>query len=475
MTIADLALAVLLIGLLLLCGKLIRYWLKPLRKLYLPSSIVAGVIGLLLGPQVFGALVARFSDEAMAFDDGLWPEPVREVWASLPGILISVVFAGLFLGKTIPGFRAIWKRAGPMVAHGQTMAWGQYVVGITLAVVLLVPVWSIDPMSGALIEIGFEGGHGTAAGLAGTFRELGFESGADLALGLATVGVVMGVLLGTGLINWGVWRGHIDPPDHGGDAAEEKDLSEHESREEEEEVPRGLREKATDPMSIHIGLVALAIGIGWLLLEGLVRLESALLVPLGWPELMTHIPLFPLAMIGGVIVQVAAMRTGMDAPINRAQINRISNTALDVLIVAALSTLSLAAIGEYIWAFLILAVAGVAWNLFGFLVLAPRMFPENWVQNGLANFGQGIGMTVVGLLLVRMADPSGKTKAMEAFGYKQLLFEPVVGGGIFTAASLPLIAEFGAVPVLIGVSVLMVGWLVFGLIVFRPERSSGGD
>lgn len=474
MTIADLALALLLIGLLLLCGKLIRYWAKPLRKLYLPSSIVAGVIGLLLGPQVLGALIARFSDEETALADGLWPEPVREIWSSLPGILISVVFAGLFLGKTIPGFRAIWRRAGPIVSHGQVIAWGQYVVGIGLAVALLVPVWSIDPMSGALIEIGFEGGHGTAAGLADTFRELGFESGADLALGLATIGVVMGVLLGTGLINWGVWRGHIDPPDRAGDEAGQTDLSEHESR-EGEDVPRAFRDKATDPMSIHIGLIALAIGVGWLMLEGLIRLESALLVPLGWPELMGHLPLFPLAMIGGVIVQIVAMRTGMDAPINRAQINRISNTALDVLIVAALSTLSLAAIGEHIWPFLILAIAGIAWNVIAFLLLAPRMFPKHWFENGLANFGQGIGMTVVGLLLVRMADPSGKSNAKEAFGYKQLLFGPVVGGGIFTAASLPLIAEFGPVPVLIGVSILMVGWLVFGLIVFRPERSSGGD
>ena len=51
----------------------------------------------------------------------------------------------------------------------------------------------------------------------------------------------------------------------------------------------------------------------------------------------------------------------------------------------------------------------------------------------------------------------------------------MVGGGLFTAASLPLIAEFGPVPVLIGVSVLMVGWLVLGLTVFGPSRSSSEE
>jgi len=467
MPLDDIALALVFIGLLLLAGKLIRRWMKPLQKIYLPSSIIAGMLGLLLGPQVLGGLIQRIMGDEAALAEGLWSDPIRDVWQALPGLLISVVFAGLFLGKIIPGMRAIWHRSGPMIAHGQAMAWGQYVVGILLAIFLLGPIWNIDPMSGALIEIGFEGGHGTAAGLSDTFRQLGFEHGADLALGLATVGVVVGVLLGTVLINWGIWRGHITAPDasvHKQDGTDE--LSEHEAREKQR---RQLRDKAIDPMSIHAGLIALAIVVGWVILEGLIRLESTLLVPMGWPELMPHIPLFPIAMLGGVIVQVIAMRIGFARFIDRAQINRMSNTALDVLIVAALATLSLATIGAYIWPFVILAVAGVGWNLVGFLVLAPRMFPENWFQNGLANFGQGIGMTVIGLLLVRMSDPEGKTKAMEAFGYKQLLFEPVVGGGLFTAASLPLIAQFGPVPVLIGVTILMIGWLLFGLIHFRKR------
>jgi len=144
--------------------------------------------------------------------DGLWNEAVLDAWAAKPGLLISVVFATLFLGKTLAPPREIWQKAGPMVVHGQTLAWGQYVVGLTLVLLVLRPWTGEDPMAGALIEIGFEGGHGTAAGLGDTFRELGFESGVGLALGLATVGVVSGVFLGTLLINWAVWRGHLEPP-----------------------------------------------------------------------------------------------------------------------------------------------------------------------------------------------------------------------------------------------------------------------
>ncbi len=76
-------------------------------------------------------------------------------------------------------------------------------IGLLLAVLLLVPFLGQDPMVGALIEVGFEGGHGTAAGLGTTFTDLGFPEGQDLVLGLATVGVVSGVVVGIALINWG--------------------------------------------------------------------------------------------------------------------------------------------------------------------------------------------------------------------------------------------------------------------------------
>jgi len=464
MNLSDVFTALLWICLLILLAKLIRRRVRVLKSLFLPSSIIAGALALLAGPQVLGRMVS--GDGPLA--GGVWSDGVLDVWSSLPGLLISVVFATLFLGKSMPNPRQIWRQAGPMVCHGQSLAWGQYVVGIGLVLVLLTPVWDFNPLGGALIEIGFEGGHGTAAGLAETFRELGFEDGADLALGLATVGVVMGVVLGTLAINWAVWRGHIERPDKPLDEDEEELLAEHEGR-EETPLDERFEDRSIEPLSIHLGFVALAVAVGWLLLELMVRAEAVLLVPLGWPELMRHIPLFPLAMIGGVLVQLLGGRVGFAKLIDRGLMNRISGTALDVLIVAALGALSLEAIGANAAPFAILMMGGIMWNLFGFFVVARMMFPRDWVPNGLANFGQGMGMTVVGLLLVRMSDPRGRSGAMESFGYKQLLFEPVVGGGLFTAASLPLIHQFGALPVFIGVTVVMAFWLVLGFRLFRKS------
>lgn len=446
MQLTDIFVAMLLMGILVLLAQGAHSKLPFLRRYFIPTSVVAGLLGLLLGPQVVGE------------DLSLWPEATTEVWAGLPEILISVVFACLFLGKKLATPRQIWRMAGPMVAHGQTLAWGQYVVGLTLALLILTPLFGVSPLSGAVIEIGFEGGHGTSAGLAETFAELGFESGADLALGLATIGIVAGVLLGTLLVNWGRHKGLI----------KEHEIAPEEPKKQSQDLASGSLMEA---LTLHLAFVALAVALGWLLLQGLVRIESYTWNQQGdGLELMGHMPLFPLAMLGGVLIQLLLTRIGKGDLLDSGLISRISGTSLDILIVAAIATLSLSTVAEYIWPFLILALAGISWCLFGFLLLAPRIFPRDWLPMGLADFGQSIGMTVVGLLLVRMADPFNKTGVLESFGYKQLLFEPFVGGGVVTAMSLPMIYYFGALPVLLVCAAIMLFWLCIGLFVFGPEK-----
>jgi glutamate:Na+ symporter, ESS family len=468
-TVSDVLLALLVAGLLLVAAKLLRRAVPLFRSLFLPASVIAGGLGLVLGPQVLGRAAALLG-LSEAWHGGALPGQVLEVWARLPSLLISVVFAALFIGKAIPGVRAIWRIAGPQVALGQAIAWGQYVAGLGLALLLLTPVFGLDPIAGALVEIGFEGGHGTAAGLADTFAAFGFPEGADLALGLATVGLVAGVLLGTVLVNWGVRTGRMTLSE-GGDpvgaarGATDDDLDDLDDRER----VLGQEQQTTDPLSIHVGYVAVAISLGWLLQQGLAWLERAAWGRDGGLELLVHLPLFPLAMLGGVALQVVLDATGRGSLVDRKLMNRLSGLALDLIIVAALATLSLEALGGNLAPFVALALVGIGWNVLAYLVLAPRIIPEHGYERGLGDFGQSMGMTVTGLLLLRIADPRNRSGGLEAFGYKQLLFEPVVGGGLFTAASIPLIAQFGPLPILLFTGALTAFWVVFGLRSFGPR------
>ncbi|QVQ52680.1 sodium:glutamate symporter [Spiractinospora alimapuensis] len=468
MTAEAIGLAVLLLGMLLLLAKLIRIRWRLSQRLFIPSSLIAGGLALLLGPEVLGRVMSWFGVEWFA-DGGVFTANIIDVWSAIPGLLISVVFAALFLGFRLPKLSEAGRLAGPQVAFGITLGSGQYVIGLLLALLVLTPVFGLPPMSGALIEIGFEGGHGTAAGMGGTFEELGFAEGQDLALGLATVGLLSGIILGIILVNWGVRRGHTAALslDSGPSVSEQRGIVERQQRSAAAILT--VRPSSVEPLALHFGLIALAVGIGQLMLWGLQSLERLL-----WAdrvEIFAFVPLFPLAMLGGVVVQFAIERFDRAEVVDRLMVERIQGFALDALIIAALGSLSLTAIADNLGPFVILALAGILWCVGAFLFLAPRMLPDYWFERGIADTGQSMGVTATGLILLRIADPELKTPAYQAFGYKQLILEPFFGGGLITAASLPLIAGFGPAPFLIGMSVLLVVSLLVGLLYLGRMRA----
>ncbi|MDX1633741.1 MAG: hypothetical protein R3280_03835 [Marinobacter sp.] len=73
-----------------------------------------------------------------------------------------------------------------------------------------------------------------------------------------------------------------------------------------------------------------------------------------------------------------------------------------------------------------------------------------------------LGLLLGSQVLGRLADPEHRSPALEAFGYKQLLFEPIVAGGLFTAVSVPLIFQFGPWPVLLLAAALTLSWGLLG-------------
>ena len=83
-------------------------------------------------------------------------------------------------------------------------------------------------------------------------------------------------------------------------------------------------------------------------------------------------------------------------------------------------------------------VLGLLANVLCLLYLSPVMCPSFWFENGICCFGQGTGVTAAGLMLLRMVDPEGRTGVPRAFGYKQPVHAALMGGGVVTAAWIPL-------------------------------------
>lgn len=443
----------------LVLGKLLRSLCPLLQKLYLPSSVIGGLLGLLV-ISCFPNLIPANWVHAMKL---------------MPGFLINIVFASLFLGKATPGIKKVFQLALPQLCCGQLLAWGQYVLGLGLTALLLMPIFGVAPAFGNLLEIGFQGGHGTVGGMSESMIQYNWADGIALGYTVATVGMILGVVVGIILINWAVRKGYVD---HARDA-KSADKADQMGIYKPESAPDAGRQTvqadSIDSLAWHIALIGLAILIGWGILEGLLAAEKLIRGTADGGEGIIYFfkafPLFPLCMIGGLLLQKGATKLKLDYLIDHGQMQRLAGASLDFLVVSAIATIQLSVVTANWLPLLILVLSGLVWSVVMLLWFAPKLFKEDWFERGIAEFGQSLGVTATGLLLLRSVDPEGKSNAHESFGYKQLLHEPIMGGGLWTAMALPLVFTQGVLPCLALCCVVFFFWLLIARGIMKKNRT----
>lgn len=426
------------------------------RKFYLPTALISGLILLALGPQIMGQFNPEFQLSGAFYN----------VWKGVPKVLINVVFACLFIAHPMMPIKKIWKVAGPQVAFGQMLAWGQYLVAGLVTMLVLIPIFKMPEVTAAILEISFEGGHGTVAGMSEVFSKFNFESGQDVANGLATASLVSSLFFGLILIHWAKKRGQLKP---GGvvKIARNKVYYQKIIHDLHKKGVR-LRDYLTfGRVATNLTIVAAGVGMGFLLHAGLSQLEDLTWARVG-VRVMPFLPHFTFCMVGGIMVGEFVRKIGIK--ISRTVVDLVSAIALSGLIMTAIGTMNLSFLGSDFAVFAILYLAGTIWLLGCFVLLARKMFAEYWFQNAIISFGQSMGMTATGLLFAQMVDPKNRTNAVESFGYKQLLFEPLMGGGIVTALSMPIISIVGLPIFTLICGVITFTWMLAGLFYFGRKR-----
>ena len=154
-------------------------------------------------------------------------------------------------------------------------------------------------------------------------------------------------------------------------------------------------------------------------------------------------PLFPFTFPAAVLVQLCARRYDFEWAVNRRAVEGLGGMAIDGVIICAVGTLSLGAIGANVGPLLILAAASIAWSVFLALVIGRRVFPQHWFEHSIAEFGESQGMLACGFVMVDMVDPSRQTDVVRGYSYRQIITRPILGGGFMTALAVPLIDRFG--------------------------------
>ena len=411
-----LALALTCLSLILAVGRALGARLQ-LRLWGIPEALLAGLLGLLLAPG--GPLP-------------LLPPEVMQLWADLPLVLLTLVFGSLLLGKPLPKLEGLWRPVSGQVSLALVLAFGQYVVG-GLAVLLVLQPWlGVSPVMACLIEGAYEGGHGSAAAMGPSYAALGFPGGQALGLAMATVGLLSSTLVGGLVVVLARSRGWLLADAPGSAASESASAASGDS---------GGAMAWAAAWAVNLALVGLAVLTGVGLLGGLRWLTAGL--GDGVASVVDALPVFPLAIVGSLLVRLALERSGKAHWASSVVQGQVGTLSADLLITAATAGLDLALLKADWLPLTVLALGGLVWNLAVTLLLAPRLLPADWFERAVIEFGQATGVAASGLLLLRMADPDDRSDALPAFSIKQLMLQPFLAGGVVTVVAPLAVAGWG--------------------------------
>ncbi len=403
----------LVIGFLLIFGRRLKFAIQ-LERFGLPIAVICGILGILIGPYgIFNLLTKETT--------AIWEESLTP--------LLSIVFATLMLGRSIPDLKGLIKPIGNQFLLALALGFGQFFVGGLVVKYLLPESINVNPLMGCLIEVGFEGGHGAAAIIGNSFSKLGFPEGLDLGLAMATMGLLSSSLIGSLFI----LLGKIFKITNQTEFIENKNFKDFKFK---INIYDDLR-----TLLVNLGFVGLAILIGVLFIKT-IRLSSIIFGDFS-KEVINSLPVFPLILIGSLLIRYVLEKTEKTALISQILQREMAILSTDLLIFSAMASLNLSIVMNNISIILLLTIFGLFWNIFCIAFFAYFVFDDFWFEKGLVEFGNSTGVVASGLLLLRLADPNNLSKTLPIFTSKQLFAQLLLSGGFFTVLSPFLLSRIG--------------------------------
>ena len=165
------------ISLLMVIGNVLRYQVKFIfQDLLLPAPVTAGLIGLLLGPNVLGLI------------------PFSASLGDYTTVLIAIVFASMAYSMQLGG--SVRRGARNMWAYSTTMFTSQWGLFTLLGIFLFMPLFNTPNWFGMMLPVGFTGGFGTAAAVGSSLEEIGGDGASSIGFTSATVGTLAAIVGG---------------------------------------------------------------------------------------------------------------------------------------------------------------------------------------------------------------------------------------------------------------------------------------
>ena len=416
-----------LIGALLAVGTLARAVITPLQTLMIPASVIAGILGLALGPNGLGWL------------------PFSSQLGTYGSILIVIVFVCIALTDDFD-VRKIGRPVGAFASYGVLIYSSQVAIGALVTLVLLQPLFDAPDSFAALLFAGWAGGFGSAAAVGQAYAANGDATVTSLAYTSATVGMIVGVVGGIIQAKIGAQRGHAREFAGLTSIPEELRTGVLNQVEERPVIGRHTFSAASvESLAFQVGVVAMIAAAA----HGVVSWITAV-----WPSVVGEdgpqliIPAFAIAFLLGLIARVLFQATKTAKFLDPGSLNSVSGTATDILIVCGIAAIAPTVVVDYWQPLLLLFVIGLALALFLGIVVAPRVMTDAWFEKQLFTWGWATGAVATGVAMLRIVDPKLKSGTMEQFG---VAYIPVVPVEIAAVSFVPLLLIAGLSWAVVGI------------------------
>jgi ESS family glutamate:Na+ symporter len=367
----------LMIASLLLLAAGIRRVVQRFRDIVMPDSMVAGVIGLLLGPSLMGWL---------PFDTDFLEGVVYHA--------LAIVF--IAIGLQTPVSAKATGNARSMAIGIPLLAMIQGAVGL-----IVVLVWAslrggpVFPGFGLMVPLGFSQGPGQALSLGKAWESMGFADGGQIGLIMAAIGFGWCALVGVPLISWARRRGWTEDKGRDPDAAGGADAR---------PAPRELRlppPGGMEPLSLQLVGIGAVYLLCWLILWGAAQALSEK------PQLVALIFGFHF-IISGILAMVFRRLLVVIPVPNRLHdglLGRIAGTTVDVATCAAFCAIQISVLKANLAPILITTTTAGTVTLIVCIWAARRAFPSHPFEHAIVLFGCSTGTMPTGLALLRVLDP----------------------------------------------------------------------
>ncbi len=382
---------------LLLIGKLIRVKVKLIQKLFIPPSLIAGLLGLATGPNGLGWI--PFSNELGTY----------------AAILIALVFGALPLSSPKISMKEISGRVGPMWVYAQVGMLLQWGLAGLFGLFVLKLIWpDLNDAFGVMLSTGFYGGHGTAAAIGSAFEGLGWDEARSLGMTTATVGVICSIIGGLLMIKWAARHKHTSF------IADFNDLPDELRSGLLPENKRDSIGKATtssisiDSLTFHVAVVCVVALLGYTVSQGVKQFYPGL-----------ELPVFSCSFIMGLLLKQIFDKTNVSSYICTDTTQRLSSSFTDVLVACGVASIKLGVVVKYAVPLIILILAGVT-IVFGVsFFLGRRLSKTFWFERTIFAWGWWTGTMAMGIALLRIVDPKLASKAMDDYALAYLPIAPV--------------------------------------------------